>query len=359
MGIESTYRAAMRAYPSTWREEHERAALGILLDSADAEGRTSADWRQLADLLRSGMAARLDRLLPRHRRDLAATAVLIGTTGFALLDLFFFEWQPWARGLDLHPERYWFYGPFTSVAVWALIPWIVGFALQLAHLTRLARIAFAASGAAAAVLAWLGMHAHSSVAWHFHDMATPDTLAVFIIGSPVVLAGRADRVLRSWPLLTSALAAFTVIAVLWQQRTGHHLVALSSRRMDDALWNNWVANSAGGDHTVDPWLFMFFIVMAALIGLRARRVAETLMAVLGPLSLVAAFWFLWRHGWIMWGRGWWGRDGVHEVAALATIGCALVAARIVAVVFSPVIARSPGSRFTAVAPVKRPAGGAA
>jgi len=337
MSIETVYRGALRVYPPSWRARHEDAALGVLLDAADAEGRDGADWRQVASLLTGGALARLDRVVPRRWRDLAATSVVIGTTGFALLDFLFFEWQPWTASLDLHPQRYWFYGPFASVAVWALIPWLVGFVFQLAGLARWARAGFAASGLAAAVLAWLGMHEQAGVFWHFHDTSTPDTLAVFVIGSIVAVSGRPSRAAGPWLLLAGALASGGTIAALWVARGG--AFSADRRLLDDALWTGWLNNSYGGDALLDSWLLCFFVVAAALAGLRLYRFAAPLAATLGPLGLVAAFWWMWRRGFLVWGPGWWPRDGVYEASALALIACAFLAARLLHPAAGPLLER--------------------
>lgn len=57
--LEQRYRDALSWYPRRWRAQHEEALLGILLDQADAEGRTHMSTADHRNLARHGLGRRL------------------------------------------------------------------------------------------------------------------------------------------------------------------------------------------------------------------------------------------------------------------------------------------------------------
>lgn len=61
--LEQQYRHALRWYPRRWRARHQAALLGILLDQAEAEGRTHMSTADRSNLTRHGLAHRLGPVL--------------------------------------------------------------------------------------------------------------------------------------------------------------------------------------------------------------------------------------------------------------------------------------------------------
>lgn len=57
--LEQRYRHALRWYPKRWRLQHQAALLGLLLDQAEAEGRTEMSPADRNNLARHGLAHRL------------------------------------------------------------------------------------------------------------------------------------------------------------------------------------------------------------------------------------------------------------------------------------------------------------
>ncbi|MDX6263789.1 MAG: hypothetical protein QOH84_5477 [Kribbellaceae bacterium] len=95
--MSALYRAVLKCYPRWWREQHGDEALGLLLDSAEARGRT--DLRDLLNLAAHAARVRLNQSGPptlvqgiRNRVSVIAVTLLaaIGSTF-----LIFGEWAPW------------------------------------------------------------------------------------------------------------------------------------------------------------------------------------------------------------------------------------------------------------------------
>lgn len=61
--LERRYRDALRWYPRRWRDQHEEALLGILLDQADDEERGHLSAAERRNLARQGLARRVAPVL--------------------------------------------------------------------------------------------------------------------------------------------------------------------------------------------------------------------------------------------------------------------------------------------------------
>ncbi|GAA0935531.1 hypothetical protein GCM10009554_22350 [Kribbella koreensis] len=95
--MSTLYRGVLSCYPRWWRERHGEEALGLLIDSAEARGRT--DLRDLLNLAAHAARVRLTQSGPptlvqgiRNRVSVIAATLLaaIGSTF-----LIFGEWAPW------------------------------------------------------------------------------------------------------------------------------------------------------------------------------------------------------------------------------------------------------------------------
>lgn len=74
--LSQQYRRALRWYPKSWREKHEEALIGVLLDQAEAEGREHMSRTARRDILRHG----LRQSFTRPRVALATALALIVMT---------------------------------------------------------------------------------------------------------------------------------------------------------------------------------------------------------------------------------------------------------------------------------------
>ncbi|MDY0912298.1 hypothetical protein [Rathayibacter festucae] len=83
--LEEQYRRLLRWYPRAWREEHEEALIGTLLDSADDENRTAPSPTEEWNLAWNGLATHLSRLSPGARA--AALTITLANAAFIGLAL--------------------------------------------------------------------------------------------------------------------------------------------------------------------------------------------------------------------------------------------------------------------------------
>jgi hypothetical protein len=61
--LEQRYRRLLRAYPRTWRRHREEEALGLLLEQAAAEQRSTIGLLETLDLVGHGLETRFDSAL--------------------------------------------------------------------------------------------------------------------------------------------------------------------------------------------------------------------------------------------------------------------------------------------------------
>lgn len=321
VSIEGAYRGAMRLYPAAWRAQHAEAALGILLDCAEAEGRDRADWRQLASLIANGVVARVDQLMPRHSRDLMAVSALLGTTAFALIDFVFFEWQPWTH-THLYPHRaaLWELLPFSTPAVFAVIAWLLGALFWLCGQRVGGRVLFALSGLIAAALAVLTMHSFAQPVWFdLNSSSGGDSCCVLISGAALVALGDPDRRLRPALLAPLSAAVGAAILGLWCTATSTLGSPLLDywRRDDNTLWRDWLTDAEAA--RLDWLLTAFALVLAVALGLGARRAARGMVAVLGQLAIVATCLMLLSESSFRVYGLWPDNDSILLMAALAAV----------------------------------------
>jgi hypothetical protein len=88
--LERRYRLLLRCYPRSWREHREEEAVGLLIEQAAAEQRSTVGVRTAIDLVGHGIEARLDTALgwlPWRLREQIATAALVVVAGLSLLML--------------------------------------------------------------------------------------------------------------------------------------------------------------------------------------------------------------------------------------------------------------------------------
>jgi hypothetical protein len=95
--MSALYRAVLKCYPRWWREQHGEEALGLLVDSAEARGRT--DFRDLLNLAAHAARLRLTQAGPptfvqgiRNRVSLVAMTLLAAISSTFLI---FGEWASW------------------------------------------------------------------------------------------------------------------------------------------------------------------------------------------------------------------------------------------------------------------------
>ncbi|PJJ55671.1 hypothetical protein [Compostimonas suwonensis] len=148
---EQRYRRALRWYPASWRRVNEDAAIGTLLDAADAEGRTRPRLSERVDLAANGLAARIG-IVPVAVRDRVAQTAFATGTAFALVYVWFQSWAPFVPGRELVLERTPHFGPFLNPGVVLGALWALAFALLLGGWLGAARIALIASIAVAVTL---------------------------------------------------------------------------------------------------------------------------------------------------------------------------------------------------------------
>lgn len=81
--LSQQYRRALRWYPKRWREEHEEALIGVLLDQAEAQGRNRISRTDRRDLIRHGLRQSFTRPRVAIATALALilTAVLVWPVG--------------------------------------------------------------------------------------------------------------------------------------------------------------------------------------------------------------------------------------------------------------------------------------
>jgi hypothetical protein len=137
MTAEQAYRAALRWYPRSWRNQNEDVVVGTLLDVADAEGRVTPARDELRDLRQSGLSARADVILLGAIRDRVAAISLGAGTAFALAMLTGQAWSPW--GAQGSPAE-----PIPDGIVWQILIhpglWVLAALAALAGWTILARV---------------------------------------------------------------------------------------------------------------------------------------------------------------------------------------------------------------------------
>lgn len=86
--LEARCRRLLSCYPRRWRERHEDELVGVLLEAAEAEGRTTIGLATSLDLVGHGLEERLDAILrrfPERARRRTASSALVVAAGLSLL----------------------------------------------------------------------------------------------------------------------------------------------------------------------------------------------------------------------------------------------------------------------------------
>jgi len=209
MSLEAAYRRMLRWYPRSWRAANADVVLGTLLDAAEAEGRVRPRLAERLDLAANGLATRIEPVLPRAARDLAASLALGIAASLAAVYLL---------GIELHLvgaeepaiaqiRREVSFGPFMSVAGLVMVAWVAAFVLGVLG-ARLATagalvVAFAASVVAVAA---------GSAPW---AVMRPSATLLALLALLGLVAGMGDTgrdVRRSVWCAASAAVAFVVFA---------------------------------------------------------------------------------------------------------------------------------------------------
>jgi hypothetical protein len=220
--LEARYRAALRWYPRAWRAENADAIVGVMLDQAEAEGRTAPARGELRNLLSSGVGQRVERYAPQDVRDRVATIALAIGVAYSLIMFVLSEWAPFATS---GPSNDWMlptgpayrapssigFGPFASVMVIVFAMWIVAFALVL---LRFSRSATAVLLLTAPLLFWV-----RSVRSDDIGAMQPTTAALILIGALAALAS-VGRPARTGRRAVAAVTGATTIAIVTLMRVG-------------------------------------------------------------------------------------------------------------------------------------------
>ncbi len=218
--LEVRYRAALRWYPRAWRAENADAIVGVMLDQADAEGRSVPSRAELRNLASSGLSQRLESIAPQAVRDrVAAIALGIGTA-YALIMFVASEWAPFA---STGPRNGWLlpdsgpvyrdlqtvgFGPFASILVIEYGMWVLAFVLVMLKYSRSAIVVLFATVPLLVVVRSL----------RSDDIAIlqPTTAALVVVALLAVLAtvGRPARLHRRTVIAMSIGAAAAAVAFL-------------------------------------------------------------------------------------------------------------------------------------------------
>lgn len=156
---QARFRRLVALYPAGWQAEHGEAYLGLMLDVAEAEGRTGPVAREGLSALRHAAAAWAGELGRRLRADdglrqlgLTGAAALVSGTTVSLLALVLGEWAPtWLLPADL--PSWWSQarlGRTTGIPLFGL--WLVVLAAVVLGRAALARRLLGVAAVAPTVL---------------------------------------------------------------------------------------------------------------------------------------------------------------------------------------------------------------
>lgn len=86
--LQRSYRRLLHCYPRSWRRHHEDEMVGVLLDQAEATGRSTVPVATALDLVGHGLEERLEvglRWLPLRVREQTALVALVAGAGLSLV----------------------------------------------------------------------------------------------------------------------------------------------------------------------------------------------------------------------------------------------------------------------------------
>jgi len=300
--LEERYRRLLRAYPASWRARREEEVLAVLLDDAQAHGRSRPTAREVLDLAGAGLAARVDPVLglvgERTRRRIATLATV---SGVALSVPALLQAELPSRVTRLPsvavpwlPTSGWW--PSPALAVY--LGWLVGAAVILAGRPSAGRTWLAASTALAAVTPWLDAPVR---AWLSPGSLTSRAAQPFFGPPPRYFLG----VLVCLGVLACSATARTDAPTRWRTALGTGLLtavvffAPWTNGPDASFWTRFsgppfVFYRSGGYGLSAialevPWLLAAAVVTALLVGLRRPGWIAPVLVVCIPWTYLAAF----------------------------------------------------------------------
>ena len=202
------FERALDWYPRGWRARHGAEALGVLLDQAEAQGRSLPTRGERLDLAWHGLLEQLRSArgwVPAAARDRAA-AVSLGTGAtFAVMMFLMVEWNLMASGrweeLEFGGELSRF-GPFASPAVVLYAVWFAALVLALLGASTIARVAVAATIPLAVVVRMLG---DVGEMWLRPSWTTLGILMLLAAGATLGRVGT-DRRSAAWAAIAAVVA---------------------------------------------------------------------------------------------------------------------------------------------------------
>lgn len=234
------YRLVLRAYPRRFRHQPGGAELlGIVLDDADARGRTRPSVAEALDLLSHGLRMRLsfvDLVVPTDVRTRIGQLSLVTGTVLSTLLLLFGEihWGP--SELDAEFADVWSMphqaGPFLTVGGPVYLGWLALFATYVAGRPAATRKVAVLVGIGT-VLAW-------TVATRSDLMRPPRPVLVLLI---ILSLGQAFAPVCATPSRRVRAAAAALVLVSVGSISWWHLAALTTDQVSVAsrLSTYWIA----------------------------------------------------------------------------------------------------------------------
>jgi hypothetical protein len=139
--LEQQYRAVLRWYPRTWRDENADVVVGTLLDVAEDDGHDRARISEMANLAINGLLARmrmLPAIVPSAVRDRTATGALAAGAAISLTAMMQLESSP-HRHAHVFSGDIATFGPFASPAILVYVVWLVALLASVAGFTLTSR----------------------------------------------------------------------------------------------------------------------------------------------------------------------------------------------------------------------------
>ncbi|MGO2096625.1 MAG: hypothetical protein ACTH2J_05570, partial [Candidatus Microbacterium stercoravium] len=200
------FQQAFRLHPRTWRQQHEAAAVGVLLDVAESSGRSQPSFSERLSIYAHAASVWQERIVKRRVRDNLAS--LAFGTGIAV-SVVYFAGFVLGQFVVMSPAIYEQSMPASKLVAGLLLvtPWLAAGALSAFGLSRVAR-PMAGIGLLVSVVC-------GAVRLLDQEVVLPSTFTLTFLGlwAVIVMIGRVrPRVL--WPtvlILTVLLAAVLVI----------------------------------------------------------------------------------------------------------------------------------------------------
>jgi len=209
--IERAYRRVLAWFPRRWRDENGEALVATALDAAEAEGRTTPSFGELASFVALAARLRVSAMtfeVPTTVRDRASSisvgtglTLVLASVAFGGLHL------PTAVAANAASATSPTFGPFSSPAVLLYGVWALAFATTIAGLPRFSRslllITIPVSGA---VTVWSNAAGFAS---------SPSSTLLLLLGMLAAVGATGNPVRGRWArtwLLTAVVATAAGIA---------------------------------------------------------------------------------------------------------------------------------------------------